>query len=478
MSREGLFQELQAISVSLNCVKHTEPGLSVYQGSYFSSPAVISVISWDVYPYSAIKAKECMMMRALSHPNIQSFLQHFSVCKEGKRYYVVVTEWWDKDLEEDIKHRARNQFPYTEFELLSICYQTIHALAYMQDLGYAHHNLQPQSLLLNCTQRKIHLGSLGLATQDLYTDVTVIGTNNYFSPIIKYSLQSRQNYIPHNPFKSDVYSLGLIILKAAQIYRSPELLMGDDAMLREINSVYYSEEVKMLLRAMLGFEEENRWDFVQLRDWVEMRPWAYRLSQELYPVSGFGQYAEPSYQWDAATWSRPQRQDNGGEGVEDLDHSPPDVQQESPSKVPVTCIQCKHAIDLQASEKPIQLPCFPDTHMYCSAFCFVKSLGNDHNPIICRQCGSQLPPELVKFLSDEKRKFPSCLRCKRLINIENKAETVGNLSATCSNKAHIFCSPDCLQALRGECPMCVPASRSSLQSFFRWLFKPCGQSLA
>jgi serine/threonine protein kinase len=225
-------------------------------------------------------------MLFLTHPNILKLLGCFWVRKEEKAYYVIVTEWCEKDLEKDIQQRAQNSYPFTETDLLAVCRQAIDALAFMQDQNIAHRDIKPQNIFLT-SSKSIKIGDFGSASGTSYEFRDLVGTPYYLSPILKQALATRQARVQHNPFKSDVYSLGLTFLGAAKLGASNVFMnsVTDEKMAQEIAAIPYSEEVKTLLRAMLGYNEENRCDFLQMREWVTSRPWGGApVHQDLGPL--------------------------------------------------------------------------------------------------------------------------------------------------------------------------------------------------
>ena len=500
MSREGITPELAAYSVSVSELKYSALHVSVYRGAYYTTPAAVKVLHWQPGSDYRDLEKECQTMLTLRHPHVLSLLSHFWLQKDQQAFYVIVTEWCDKDLDKDIKQRAQEAYPFTEPELLSICCQTIDALATMEQQGLAHRDLKPQNIFLS--NKSIKIGDFGSASAASLEFGSIVGTPYYFSPLLKQAFHAHQTSIVHDPFKSDVYSLGLTFLVAARLDASPVFVkgVGDEEMTQEISSLSYSEELKTLLRAMLGYDEDNRWDFIQLRNWVSSRPWGLQLHQfedttmvkpsgipgvsgvdeTTYPIHRTGKVTEQlsflgsqqpsnSASQDApATDYQPQamippehpRQDTEPEtyAVPSQVYVPLDTH-ERISKPEMTCMECKSVIDPK-EKSTVQLYCHPDTDVYCSEYCFVKSLRKSQTKV-CPRCGATVDDDLQKFYSEKMTNYPQCMRCGRQVNRNNEE---GCVPAPCREPGHIYCSPACAAQLNDRCQLCSSNLNQSAQS--------------
>ena len=239
MSGEDIVQELSAYSVVLQELKYSTPNVSMYHGLYAATVATVKVLLWQEGMNYAGLERECSTVLALSHPNILKLLTCFWVQRAGKAYYVIVTEWCAKDLEKDIQQRVQQSFRFTEKDLLAICRQSIDALACMQTQGLVHGNLKPQNIFLT-SSKSVKIGGFGSTAG---TSDDVVSTPYYLSPILKQALVTWQ--VQYDPFKSDVYSLGLTILGAAKLGLSARLMRGvsDEEMGEEIASIPISEKL-------------------------------------------------------------------------------------------------------------------------------------------------------------------------------------------------------------------------------------------
>ena len=469
MSREGILQELSAYSVSVQELKYSAAHVSVYRGLFASTVAAVKVLPWqEGTDYTGLE-KECSTMLALTHPNILKLLSCFWVQREGKSHYVIVTEWCEKDLEKDIQQRAQHTFPFTEKDLLAICCQTIDALAFMQAQGLAHRDLKPQNIFLT-SSKSVKIGDFGSAAGTSYEFGDIVGTPYYLSPILKEALATSQVQVQHDPFKSDVYSLGLTILGAAKLGVSVKLMrpVKDEEMGEEIASIPFSEEVKTLLKAMLGREESNRWNFLQLREWASTRPWGteyfssleHTLIQRFSPIP-----AGPDQTTQVHRYSQQTGDTDKVQPASEPDYSPsrlsthfPSPQQESLGRYQPPALQEIPAVVPSYPPPqvfPVSPPVTPIPHPYA-----IPSYEGSETPY--------QPPQAVEtehhgysyqaavetaVHPTESSGLGSCMQCGRVVT-----EGDGSLVQLLCRPDHMYCSHFCflksVNSRSSRCPSC------------------------
>ena len=233
------------------------------------------------------KQKESALQMSLSHENI-------CVCKaafidesyQGGYKFVIVMEFSENgDLEEEIDKRKLRKTPWPEHELLGHMTQLVDAFAYLQESNLTHGDIKPRNLYL-ASDGKIKIGDFGESKQSLQALVTrtyqVAGTVIYFSPLLFSAYmdiikgKSSNGNVRHNPIKSDVFSLGLSLLHMASLSKATELNnldIGEDPLQQKIekvvNSLKYSDNIKEILMLMLQVRENKRYDFKQLKGYLD-----------------------------------------------------------------------------------------------------------------------------------------------------------------------------------------------------------------
>ncbi|OMJ96098.1 hypothetical protein SteCoe_271 [Stentor coeruleus] len=142
----------------------------------------------------------------------------------------------------------------------------------LQNLNICHRNIKPEKICMNKQgEYKICGFSDGKLVGDS-NEMTIRGTNNYLSPLLRsqYNLvmeQSSKFIAIHNPYKSDVYSLGLVFLYMAtnkpidRSFNDLERLENViQSRLKEVTNIY----VEHIISKMLQINEDDRPDFCEL----------------------------------------------------------------------------------------------------------------------------------------------------------------------------------------------------------------------
>lgn len=238
----------------------------------------------------AKKQKESEMQMGMKHQSICECITSFrdETYTSGCRFVIVMEFSEDGDIEQDIEKRKLKKNPWTEAEILGHFAQLIDAFAFMQDNNLTHGDVKPRNLYL-AADGKIKIGDFGESKQSMQALVTqtyqVTGTVIYFSPLLFEAYlniikgKNLKGEVRHNPIKSDVYSLGLSFLHMASLNKPTELNnleLGVDILQlnidKTISKLQYSDTIKNLLLKMLQVQESKRYDFKQLRSFLNPEP--------------------------------------------------------------------------------------------------------------------------------------------------------------------------------------------------------------
>lgn len=238
----------------------------------------------------AKKQKESEMQMNMKHPSICECISAFrdETYTSGCRFVIVMEFSEDGDIEQDIEKRKLKKNPWNEGEIMGHFTQLIEAFAFMQDNNLTHGDVKPRNLYLPA-DGKIKIGDFGESKQSMQALVTqtyqVTGTVIYFSPLLFEAYlniikgKNLKGEVRHNPIKSDVFSLGLSFLHMASLNKPTELNnleLGIDILQtnieKAISKLQYSDNVKNLLSKMLQVQESKRYDFKQLRNFLNPEP--------------------------------------------------------------------------------------------------------------------------------------------------------------------------------------------------------------
>lgn len=359
--------------------------------------------------------KESWMQACLSHPNVCRLLGSYYYM-EGHLYRCgIVMEKLPTDLRHVIQEALRWRDPsgqvMTEAKVWQYLQQLVSALAYAQERSISHRDIKPDNLFVDPSQCLVKLGDMG-ATKQLgpeEAESTVQGTVNYLSPLLRRQhywnqREGRTEKAVHNPFKSDVFSLGITSLEMALGSIPPDVNRLEDQQ-EAINEAIsrlssYSDSFRAFVRTMLEVKEGTRPDFLGLR----------KILFELFA--------------DALA----------GAGLQG----------------------CCFCFSLPSSS--VTLPC---GHLLCSKECllhYIALVTNGHklqlSTVTCRFCRTPLPQEILIPLYPEgyppaSESLERCKYCRSMI------QPLG-----ISRCAHRFCL-NCLKTLKmtgrkqpKECPEC------------------------
>ncbi|EGR34221.1 protein kinase domain protein [Ichthyophthirius multifiliis] len=162
---------------------------------------------------------------------------------------------------------------YTEEQLWFILDSLVSALEYLQEREIEHQALNLQTIFITYNHKNIKLYKLSdpqlFDLQSNYSNLLLGHKNNcfYLSPVLFQQLQQKVQKPVHNSYKSDVFTLGMIILQLAlgkniqDIYNNgifnEEILYQK---LKSLNGIYKKEFIDIITQ-MCDVYEERRPDF-------------------------------------------------------------------------------------------------------------------------------------------------------------------------------------------------------------------------
>ena len=223
--------------------------------------------------------KEFELVYSCVHPNIMKIYGLCIKMLDQTTYSLyVLMEKSKRDWDADIKRHLKKKKNYTEKELISILYQLSDALLFMQKkLKISHRDIKPQNVLV-FGDGIYKIADFGEAKEmKINKEInTLKGTELYMSPALYLGLKNNSMNVNHDPYKSDVFSLGFCFLYAAALnfkllYQVREVY-NSNQMNQILNQQFkkkYSETFINILSNMLEIEESKRYDFSQLIEVIE-----------------------------------------------------------------------------------------------------------------------------------------------------------------------------------------------------------------
>jgi len=231
------------------------------------------------------KQEEAALQRSIRHQHICRCVQSFLDPSYTAGFkHVIVMEYGELgDMEREMERRKETRSRFSEGELMDVMFGLTDALAYLEGLNIAHRDVKPCNILLFPTPKLADFGLTLQGSSQLRTQsYQVVGTVLYLSPALKQGYldmwegRNSTGEVKHNPFKSDVYSLGLTFLALATLEPPSGLnsiSQGTEALRlklqRRIGGIRYSGKVKQVLNVMLEPVEDLRPSFRLLLDMMK-----------------------------------------------------------------------------------------------------------------------------------------------------------------------------------------------------------------
>ncbi|EGR33473.1 protein kinase domain protein, partial [Ichthyophthirius multifiliis] len=202
-------------------------------------------------------------------------LSEEQLCSSVQRMQIIL-EYLQRDLQVEIKTKKLQNQRFQVQEIYIIAFSCINALSNLQKFNLAYGDLNTFNILvseffevklLHPSINKIIPSYLKMISQ---TDFQTKGV--YLSPLLVNAVFNKNYHPVHNPFKSDVFTLGVILIECCFLnfcdelycYENGEFNLGvlNDYLLK-IKAIY-GNEVFSLIQRMTVYEENQREDFIQL----------------------------------------------------------------------------------------------------------------------------------------------------------------------------------------------------------------------
>ena len=186
--------------------------------------------------------------------------------------FVLITPYTGGDLGKELERHVSEKKYWTERELVRMLGEAISALAYCQLQGVAHRDIKPQNIFIT-SEGEIRLGDFGESKKTTNNTKTMCGTPGYLCPIKRESA-ILDCHRPYNPFKSDVYALGITFMQLAGLKSLQE--WDSERICSELRGTY-SLQLVSFLQGMVRPLESSRPDFITLAKhfcnfWGELVP--------------------------------------------------------------------------------------------------------------------------------------------------------------------------------------------------------------
>lgn len=415
------------------------PPKSVYTALYEPTqvPIVLKLQRFGLRDSAPEFKFEIDTMAKLLHPGIISCYGCFwfyssKISWEG----VIVMEKADSDLMEAVNRKKQQEKRWSDLEVLTMAYDLVDALAYCELQGICHRDIKLSNILYQQGNVKITDFGISKSIQNETESHTICGSIAYLSPILRKNYGSLAT-VQHNPYKSDVYSLGVTLFAVCNLGLPSQVFSDSPSFISEVGKLPYCETVKALLTAMLERNEDLRPSHNQIQaalasalGYKEACPHIAKGLEEEKAVNCHGKlckycYIDSKCRLCLAT--------------------EPTMQPASSENNPDLCTIC-HKL-------PGKLP-FCALHYVCSEQCVIsycqESCSNGH--IGCPVCSTPISEEILAFCLKNTLidgLTVSCLRCNSIKLVENSLILVCTKHALCQ-----LCMSEVDATYPVKCPKC------------------------
>lgn len=244
----------------------------VYSGRFKGLPVAIKERVHESLDQANSALREVFSQIQLDHQGICKVYDCFlEPLETGEIKSVIVTELMQRDLYEEILQRAQRGAFWSEAELMAILRNLTEVLIYAQSRLVSHRDIKPQNIFVRDDEIKI--GDFGSCCSNNMDAIafSIQGSPFFLSPELKLMylrmLQDQAPSAPYDPYKSDVYSLGVTVLFMA-LLKVPaglanlvNLKDATESLLAECRNYPHLSQI---LRQMLLIKPEDRIDFSKL----------------------------------------------------------------------------------------------------------------------------------------------------------------------------------------------------------------------
>lgn len=254
---------MSRLGVTRGSLIYTNPATSVsvlYGQTSNGAPIVLKEQLHLNFQSASSSIYEAMSQSRLIHAHICQIYECFlEDAAEAVVKTVIVEEMMSRDVSAEIQTRAGYGQYWSERELIEILEQLASALAYAQSMGISHRDIKPPNIFIS-PQSVFKLGDFGSSKMNLASMTqTIQGTPFYLSPELRRYftavLSGSQQTQSYDPFKSDVYSLGLTVLQMAKLQVSTAINV--QVAVRDLEQCCFKD----ILLGMVEVDPGRRWSF-------------------------------------------------------------------------------------------------------------------------------------------------------------------------------------------------------------------------
>lgn len=262
----------------INCIKPIGKGsegiIFLVQEIKTKKKYALKKIICHEYRKLLMHKREFELLYSINHENIMKIYKIQVKRLDFSTYsFDILMERAEKDWITEIRQRIKAKKFYKELEIINILKQIVKGLSFLQKNKIAHRDVKPQNILIfpNNIYKMADFGEAD-NINNIENALTLRGSELYMSPILYEGHKHCQKKIMHNPYKSDVFSLGYCTLFAMtlgiqildNIREIKDMKIITSMINRYVNKNLYNNKFISLILKMIQFNENQRFDFIEL----------------------------------------------------------------------------------------------------------------------------------------------------------------------------------------------------------------------
>ena len=235
--------------------------------------ALKKILCKDLYEIMKHKT-QLELIYSLKHKNIMELYNIQYKYLDSTTYAIyALMERAQNDWSVDIRKRRVSKKLYKEEEIINILKQVVAGLSFMQQQKITHRDIKPQNILL-FKGNIFKIADLGeaKAAENINQQMTLRGSELYMSPLLYDKYNNNKKEVFHNPYKSDVFSLGFSCLYAMNlnlniienIRELKNMKMIVNSINKDLKDKNYSDKLIQIIYKMIEIDENKRYDFIEL----------------------------------------------------------------------------------------------------------------------------------------------------------------------------------------------------------------------
>lgn len=241
-------------------------------------PACLKILNAETESRANLFIKEAMLLSSVQNDSLSLKYYKFDISiKKGKFYVRIITEYCEQgNLEQELMKRKKRGDYFSDEFLETNTKSFVNYFEKLQQKEVSHRDLKPGNIFM--TQGSFRVGDFGCSTfVNGQEDFTIAGSPMYLSPELRegYELWRKRvagMRIVHCPFKSDVYSLGLILMYMTTLIKIDakytDLENLEEVIKKGLEKVK-NNKIKKIIKKMLEIDSNSRPDFIELNRFVK-----------------------------------------------------------------------------------------------------------------------------------------------------------------------------------------------------------------